>query len=139
MGGGVVMNGFAPRARRISVFHVRMGGCAGCGEMVDTLLRDRIRGAPRLSECDSPRHADLLVVTGFPAEELDRAALTVVSQAPSARRLVVVGDCALGGATPADRLREAGGVARYLEPDRELPGCPVALESIIEGVLDVAR
>lgn len=129
------MNSFtAPWAQEITVFHVRMGGCAGCGLMVDTLLRDGFRGTPRLVECDSPRHAYLLVVTGFWTGELSGAALNVISQAPVAHRLLVVGDCALGRGPLAAKVDD---VTRHLEPDREVDGCPVTLESLVKGVRDV--
>ena len=44
-------------SKRTGVFHVRLGCCGGCGDLVDVVLRDRFEGRPRVFECDSPRHA----------------------------------------------------------------------------------
>ena len=125
------------RGREISVFHVRAGGCAGCGEMVDMFLRERFRGAPLVVECDTPRHADTVVVTGSLTEPLSEAALAVISQAPATSRLLLVGDCALGegpiaGESPCTD-KTVG-----LEPEL-IRGCPVTVESLLKGVLHVTR
>lgn len=123
--------------REITVFHIRLGGCGGCGEMVDRLLRDG-RGGTTALECSSPRHAGLIVVSGIWTGELGELALDVIDQAPKVRRLLVVGDCAAGRGPVADASRTAVRVSDYLLPDLEVEGCPVMLESLVEGVKRVA-
>ena len=134
----VEVNPFAfLRRRGPGVFHLRMGGCNGCAEMVDAVLRDAKSTAP--VECSSPRHAEVVVVTGFWAPELALAALRVISQAPSTCRLVVAGDCALGRGFLVERLK-LGEVKASLriEPDLEIAGCPVETGALLEGVRRVA-
>jgi hypothetical protein len=68
----------------IPVFHVRIGCCGACGDMVDAVLRDSFKGRPPVAECDSPRHAGLIIVSGMWNEGLAGPALDVISQAPEA-------------------------------------------------------
>lgn len=121
------------RGKEINVFHVRAGGCSGCGEMVDEFLES----TPRVVVCDTPRHADVVVVTGFLTEPLSEAALAVISQAPEASRLLVVGDCATGEG-PISGCKPGMDRALGLEPE-VMRGCPVSLESLAERVRDVTR
>lgn len=103
---------------------------------MDDMLRD---GWPAIAlECSSPRHAGLVVVTGCWTPELGGAGLEVIAQAPSTRRLALVGDCALGRGFIAEVLGLAGGVGERVTPDLLVPGCPVSFESLVEGVRDVA-
>ncbi|MBU4194393.1 MAG: hypothetical protein KKE79_06180 [Actinobacteria bacterium] len=124
--------------KELSVFHVRAGGCDGCGEMVDIFLCERFRATPRVVECGTPRHADILIVTGSWTGELREAALTVISQAPAARMLMVVGDCALGEGLIDGRTWDTDEMGD-LKPDLEVRGCPVTLELLGKGVRDVTR
>jgi len=125
------------RGKEISVFHIRTGGCAGCGEMVDMFLYERFRGAPRVVECDNPRLADIVVVTGSLTERLSESALDVISQAPEESRLFLVGDCALGEG-PMAGWKPGMDEVVGLEPEL-IRGCPITLESLVKGVLDVSR
>jgi len=120
------------RGREPAVFHVRMGGCGGCCEVVDSVLRDG-RGA-RGRECSSPRHAEVVIVSGCWTEDLSDAAARVISQAPVTRKLVVVGDCALGLGFVAQRIRHGQTVSSRFEPDLEIAGCPADAATVLEGV-----
>lgn len=125
---------------RVPVFHVRLGCCGGCGDMVDIELRCRARGRPDVAvECDSPRHAGLLLITGFWSPGIAAAALLVVDQAPEGRKVLLVGDCALGRGNFLSSTRTAGPLPDGLEPYIEIPGCPVSAEEIRERIRDVAR
>ena len=122
---------------RPCVFHVRMGGCGGCTEMVDAALRDG-RGFRRLCECTSPRHAEAAVVTGCWTDELAEAASRVISQAPAGGSLVVVGDCALGLGFITERARLTRSVLEAFDADLEVAGCPIDVAEFVEGVRRVA-
>lgn len=121
-------------ARELGVFHLRMAGCNGCGEVIDATLRGRTRGACRIVECSSPRHADLIVVSGCWTPGLSEAALAVISQAPERRILIAAGDCATGSGTIAETFKTGRTVADYMEVDLETEGCPVRIEGFTEGV-----
>ncbi len=123
--------------RRADVFHIRMGGCSGCADAVDSVLRDGWRPGP-LAECSSPRHASVIVVTGLWTPGLTGPALHVISQAPGSCRVILVGDCALGegifgGRGSTGREAPAG-------PARAVPlaGCPIDPAALREAVRRVA-
>lgn len=118
------------------VFHIRMGGCSGCADMVDSLLRDG-RWPGRLQECSSPRHAELIIISGLWTPGLADAASRVISQAPASCRIMLLGDCALGVgffSGRAGRDTEAGPAEGI-----ELAGCPVVPAALEEAVRRVKR
>lgn len=114
-------------------FHLRLGGCGGCSAVVDAALRDRCRGRPLLVECPSPRQADLLIVSGSWSEGLIRPALKVLMQAPTGTSVVLAGDCARSRGEVADRLGLMLPPAE-LEVAAAVGGCPLEVESLLEGV-----
>ncbi len=107
--------------------------------MVDAVIRGRFARGPRARECASPRHAGLIVVTGLWNVGLAEAALSVIEQAPAARKVMILGDCALGRGPLAAPLKYFDTVADSLSADAEVGGCPISLEAIREGLMDVAR
>ena len=123
--------------REPGVYHLRMGGCSGCSEMVDSMLRDGARTA-RPAECSSPRHADAVIVTGLWTPQLAGPALKVISQAPRPIRLLVVGECALGGGLTAAWTKWDESVLSHLEADLQIAGCPVEPVAVLEGVRRVS-
>ena len=123
----------------VPVFHVRLGCCGACGDMVDAVLRDSFKGRPSVAECASPRHAGLIIVSGMWNEGLAGPALDVISQAPDAAKVLVVGDCALGRGLLAEKLGRVEAVSTHVEADAEVLGCPVSIGAISEGVRNVTR
>jgi Ni,Fe-hydrogenase III small subunit len=101
------------------------------------MLRDT-KGATRPGEASSPRHAGVVIVTGCWSDDLAASVRLVVSQAPDTRRVVVVGDCALGRGVLAGRLRLPPGFSSNIRPDREVAGCPVETGRLLKEVHDVA-
>lgn len=119
--------------RQYSVFHIRVGGCGGCGDVVDFLLRDPRAGKLNITECSSPRHADLIVVSGFYTEIMAEAAGEVISQSPADCRVLIVGDCQLGMGPFEEKLHSLEVV-----PQLRIGGCPPSVDSIQEGLRSVA-
>jgi Ni,Fe-hydrogenase III small subunit len=113
------------------VFHLRMGGCGGCAEMVDSALRDGY-GPRLLAECSSPRHSGTLVVTGCWTGNLAVSVERVIAQAPPGARLVVVGDCAMGYGFVFDRGRLSGSIRDEHDVYAEIEGCPVERADFLE-------
>jgi len=125
-------------ARSAPVFHVRLGCCGGCGDLVDVILRDRFEGRPGVVECDSPRHARLLIVTGLWRPGLAEAALEVIEQAAEGRKVILIGDCALGRGPLLEAARVVADVPEGLEPDEEVGGCPPSMRTLCERISHVA-
>lgn len=135
---------FLPRALRGSpwVFHVGTSGCNNCDIEIADCLTPRFdveRFGVRL--VGSPRHADVLLVSGPVSLACRRPLQETWLDMPSPRAALLVGACAcsMGGyrdaygvAGPADR------VLREVEPGARIgyvPGCPPKPETIIAGLV----
>lgn len=123
-----------PGRLRVPVFHVRLGGCCGCGDMVDMLLRGRERGRPRVTECGSPRHAGLLIISGPWNGGLAGAVAEVVEQSPDVAKILAVGDCALGRGPLLEAARSTETLTEHIMVDLEVAGCPVSLDDLGEAI-----
>ncbi|MBI2955217.1 MAG: 4Fe-4S dicluster domain-containing protein [Chloroflexi bacterium] len=83
----------------------------------------------------SPRHADLLLVTGAVTRNLEIALYATYQAMPSPRLVVAVGDEACGGGVLQGSYAVAGGVDRCLPVDVYVPGDPPRPQAIIQGLL----
>lgn len=120
--------------REVVIFHVRAGACGGCSDTVDNLIRFSRGSKWRLVECASPRHAELVVVTGCRPELFDEAIRSVIEQATKGCRVLLVGDCASG----RDPFGDAGEREEHSSvdagADSKIEGCPVGEDSIAREV-----
>jgi Ni,Fe-hydrogenase III small subunit len=83
----------------------------------------------------SPRHADVLFVTG-PVTKNMREALEHTYQAmPSPKWVVAVGDCAIDGGCFADSYAVVGGVSEVVAVDLHIRGCPPSPTDLLKGLL----
>jgi len=101
---------------------------------VDTFVSESLGKPTRLVECDTPRHADIVVLTGVLKGGLDEAALDVISLAPAGCRLLLVGDCVLGKGPVHPPTMDLSSVRLEPEP---ITGCPVTPEVLMQGVFHV--
>jgi Ni,Fe-hydrogenase III small subunit len=83
----------------------------------------------------SPRHADLLLVTGIMTRNLEAAAQRTYEAMPEPRLVVAVGACAISGGVFAGSYAGRDGVGDVLPVDVFVPGCPPRPEAIIHGLL----
>ena len=118
------------------VFHVNTGGCNGCDiEIVDTLTPyfdvERF-GIKRVS---SPKHADILLVTGPVTRQSIKTLLNTYETSPDPKLVVAIGNCACGGGICQDSFTTMGGVDKVIPTDVYVPGCPPRPEALIYGVL----
>lgn len=123
-------------ARSPWVFHVNTGGCNGCDiEIVDTLTPyfdvERF-GIKRVS---SPKHADILLVTGPVTRQSVGTFLNAYEAAPDPKLVVAIGNCACGGGIWHDSFATMGGVSNVVPTDVYIPGCPPKPEALIHGIL----
>jgi Ni,Fe-hydrogenase III small subunit len=122
--------------RSLGVFAVEAAGCGGCALEVAALAGphyDLERFGLRFVA--SPRHADVLLVSGAlgrnMGEALERALLCV----PEPRWVVAVGDCAADGGPFRGSYAVTGGVAEALPVDLLIPGAPPTPAQVLEGLL----
>ena len=122
------------------VRHVDAGSCNGCELEIHALNGPRynIEGAG-VKFAASPRHADLLLVTGPVARHLETALKRTYEAMPAPRWVVAVGDCGCGrgeiGALFGANYATCGKVADVIPVDVEVPGCPPAPEALLRGIL----
>ena len=83
----------------------------------------------------SPRHADLLLVTGIMTRNLEAAARLTYEAMPEPRLVVAVGACAISGGPFAGTYAGRDGIGDVLPIDIRVPGCPPRPEALIEGLL----
>jgi Ni,Fe-hydrogenase III small subunit len=125
------------RARRRSawLFHFNAGSCNGCDIELVACLTPRY-DVEQVGICleGSPRHADVLCVSG-PVTRTTRAALvTIYSQLPGPKVVVAIGSCPATGNVFAGSPVIDGPLDRIIPVDVYVPGCPPRPHSIIAGV-----
>jgi len=122
--------------RSLSIREVDAGSCNGCELEIHALANvfyDLERFGLRFVA--SPRHADVLLVTG-PVTHNMRTALERTYQAtPDPKWVVAVGDCALDGGMFAEGYACVGGVSKVIPVDLHIRGCPPSPTALLEGLI----
>jgi membrane-bound hydrogenase subunit mbhJ len=124
------------RGRSLAIRHVDAGSCNGCEHEL-TLASSPYYDLQRfgLGIVASPRHADVLLVTG-PVTTRMRAPLLVAYHAmPEPRRVAALGDCALGCNVLGTPDELVGRVDAVVPVDLRIPGCPPTPDAIAEALL----
>lgn len=122
--------------RSLHVRHLDAGSCNGCDwETAALLFPDHDVQRLGIDFVASPRHADLLLVTGIMARNLEEAALRTYEAMPEPRLVVAVGACAISGGVFAGGYAGRSGIGGVLPVDVFVPGCPPRPEALIQGLL----
>ena len=123
--------------RSLSIRQVDAGSCNGCELEINTLgnvVYDLERFGLRFVA--SPRHADVLLVTGPLTRNMREALLRTRECTPDPCWVVAVGDCAIdGGVFKGSYAVVDGGIAAALPVDLVIPGCPPTPTQLLEGLL----
>ncbi len=125
--------------RSLAVRHLDVGSCNGCDVEVaaaNSPFVDLERFGIRFVA--SPRHADILLVTGVVTRNLAEALVKTVEATPQPRAVVALGACGMSGGIFAGSPHVLGGVASLVPVDVVVPGCPPPPESILAGLLAAA-
>jgi len=119
------------RGRSLAIRHVDAGSCNACEHEL-TLASSPYYDLQRfgLGIVASPRHADVLLVTGPVTTRMRPALLAAYAAMPEPRRVVALGDCALGSDVLGMEAELAGRVEDVLPVDLRIPGCPPAPQEI---------
>lgn len=122
--------------RSLAIRQVDAGSCNGCELEVNALQNvayDLERFGLRFVA--SPRHADILLVTGPLTRNMAEALARARTATPDPCWVVALGDCAADGGVFRGSYAVLGGVEAALPVDLVIPGCPPAPEQILEGLL----
>jgi len=122
--------------RSLSIREVDAGSCNGC-ELEIHALNNAFYDIDRfgLRFVASPRHADVLLVTGPVTRNMREALERTWNATPNPKWAVSVGDCALDGGCFAGSYAVAGCVAAVIPVDLHIPGCPPRPIAILKGLL----
>ncbi len=121
--------------RSLWVYHANTGACNGCDiEVINVLTPyyDAERFGIRL--VGSPRHADVILVSGPVTRQVVPALRRLLDAVPDPKLVVAVGSCATGGGTWFDSYATLGGADKAIHVDYYIPGCPPRPEAILYGV-----
>lgn len=122
------------------VRHVDSGSCNGCEIEVGAAfgpVYDVERFGARLVA--SPRHADVVMVTGVVTRNMQEPLRRTVAATPRPRVVLAVGDCALNCGAFAGGYGVAGAVSDVVPVDLEVSGCPPEPDRIVEALRRVTR
>jgi len=120
------------------VRHVDAGSCNGCEVEIAAAfgpVYDIERYGVRLVA--SPRHADVVAVTGVVTHNMIQPLLRTVEATPAPRVIIAIGDCARNCGVFAGAYGVAGAVHDVVDVDIEVPGCPPEPDAIVAALRQV--
>jgi Ni,Fe-hydrogenase III small subunit len=122
--------------RSLSIREVDAGSCNGC-ELEIHALNNAFYDLERfgLRFVASPRHADVLLVTGPVTKNMREALVRTYNATPDPKWVVAVGACAADGGVFAGSYAVAGGVKDTIPVDLHIPGCPPSPIALLKGLL----
>jgi Ni,Fe-hydrogenase III small subunit len=122
--------------RTLSIREVDAGSCNGCElevHALNNIVYDLERFGFRFVA--SPRHADVLLVTGPVTTNMREALVRTYEATPAPKWVVAVGDCARDGGIFAGSYACVGGVSAVLPVDLHIRGCPPSPIALLKGLL----
>jgi Ni,Fe-hydrogenase III small subunit len=122
--------------RSLSIREVDAGSCNGC-ELEIHALNNAFYDLERfgLRFVASPRHADVLLVTGPVTKNMREALRRTYDATPDPKWVVAVGDCAVDGGIFCGSYAVVGGVANVVPVDLHIRGCPPSPTQLLAGLL----
>jgi Ni,Fe-hydrogenase III small subunit len=124
----------------LAIRQVDAGSCNGCELEIHALNNPyyNLEGLG-IRFVASPRHADLLLVTGPVSRHMEEALRRTWQATPEPRLVVAVGDCGGDGGIFGESYASCGRVANVIPVDAVIPGCPPPPLDILRGILAVVR
>jgi Ni,Fe-hydrogenase III small subunit len=122
--------------RALTIRHVDAGSCNGCELEIHALANPyyNIEGLG-IRFVASPRHADLLLVTGPVSKHMVIALKRTYDATPDPKLVVAVGDCGCSGGIFGESYASLGRVSNVIPVDVAIPGCPPAPVALLQGIL----
>jgi Ni,Fe-hydrogenase III small subunit len=126
--------------RALCIRHVDAGSCNGCELEIQALNNPyyNLEGLG-IKFVASPRHADLLLVTGPVSVNMEEAVKRTYDAVPDPKWVVALGDCGACGGIFGKSYASRGGVANIIPVNFTITGCPPSPSSILLGILETVR
>jgi Ni,Fe-hydrogenase III small subunit len=120
----------------LAIRHVDAGSCNGCELEINALANPyyNLEGLG-IRFVASPRHADMLLVTGPVSRHMAIALKRTYDATPDPKLVVALGGCARDGGIFGQSYASCGGVAKIIPVDVLVPGCPPTPAAIMQGIL----
>lgn len=124
----------------LAIRHVDAGSCNGC-ELELQALNNPYYAIERYGVhfVASPRHADLLLVTGPVSRHMEAALRRTWDATPKPKWVIAAGDCAACGGEFGISYASCGAVENVVPVDAKIAGCPPTPRQLIEGILGLMR
>ena len=124
----------------LTIREVDAGSCNGCELEIHALNNPyyNIEGLG-IKFVASPRHADMLLVTGPVSRHMEEALRRTYDATPEPKLVVAVGDCGCTGGIFGESYASCGRVANVIPVDVAVPGCPPPPIEILRGILSAVR
>src|ERR1017187_9360716 len=122
--------------RSLAIREVDAGSCNGC-ELEIVALNNPVHDIERfgIHFVASPRHADMLLVTGPVTRNMELALRKTYHATPDPKLVVAVGACGISGGIFGTNYATRGGVDQVIPVDVYIPGCPPRPEALLFGIL----
>jgi Ni,Fe-hydrogenase III small subunit len=122
--------------RALCIRHIDAGSCNGCELEIQALLNPiyNLEGLG-IRFVASPRHADLLLVTGPVSRHMVTALRRTYEATPEPKLVMALGDCGCTGGIFGESYASCGRVSNVIPVDVAVPGCPPTPTRILEGIL----
>jgi Ni,Fe-hydrogenase III small subunit len=124
----------------LTIREVDAGSCNGCELEINALGNPyyNLEGLG-IKFVASPRHADLLLVTGPVSRNMETALKRTFDATPAPKLVVAVGDCACDGGIIGESYATCGRVSNLIPVDEVIAGCPPPPLEILRGILKAVR
>ena len=128
------------RGQALTIREVDAGSCNGCELEINALNNPyyNLEGLG-IRFVASPRHADLLLVTGPVSQHMAEALRRTHDATPEPRLVVAVGECGCTGGIFGQSYASCGRVANVIPVDVQVPGCPPPPIEILRAILAAVR
>lgn len=125
-------------ARSLAIRHLDAGSCNGCESEIG-LLASPVYDLSRFgfSFTPSPRHADLLLITGVVTEATVPMIRATYDAMPNPKLVVAAGQCSIDGCVFRGAPGVVGNLSEIVPVDAHIPGCPPSPDDLLDGLLSL--
>jgi Ni,Fe-hydrogenase III small subunit len=122
----------------LAIRHIDAGSCNGC-ELEIHALNNSFYDIERfgIHFVASPRHADLLLVTGPVSRHMESALITAYNSTPDPKLVLAIGNCGTSGGEFGCSYASLGAVSNVIPVDAVIVGCPPTPLDLLQGILEL--